>query len=72
VRRAAIGRAPPTSIVRVVHSLVASTDDWDGQLESTETGWPSPRAAAAAATKEKWREWLVELFPSADGAPPAA
>jgi uncharacterized protein YndB with AHSA1/START domain len=27
-------------IVRVVHSLFASTDDWDGQLESTETGWP--------------------------------
>ncbi len=26
--------------VRVVHSLVASTDDWDGQLESTELGWP--------------------------------
>ncbi|HEX6812301.1 MAG TPA: SRPBCC domain-containing protein [Planctomycetota bacterium] len=29
-----------TCIVRVVHSLFASTDDWDGQLESTETGWP--------------------------------
>jgi len=27
-------------IVRVVHSLFASTDDWDGQLESTEHGWP--------------------------------
>ena len=26
--------------VRVVHSLVASTDDWDTQLESTELGWP--------------------------------
>jgi hypothetical protein len=23
-----------------VHSLFASTDDWDGQLESTESGWP--------------------------------
>jgi uncharacterized protein YndB with AHSA1/START domain len=27
-------------VVRVVHSLFASTDDWDNQLESTETGWP--------------------------------
>jgi uncharacterized protein YndB with AHSA1/START domain len=27
-------------IVRVAHSLFASTDDWDGQLESTEHGWP--------------------------------
>lgn len=29
-----------TCVVRVVHSLFASTDDWDGQLESTEHGWP--------------------------------
>jgi uncharacterized protein YndB with AHSA1/START domain len=27
-------------IVRVVHSLFASTDDWDNQLEATESGWP--------------------------------
>lgn len=27
-------------LVRVVHSLFASTDDWDGQLEGTENGWP--------------------------------
>lgn len=27
-------------VVRVVHSLFASTDDWDDQLESTEHGWP--------------------------------
>jgi uncharacterized protein YndB with AHSA1/START domain len=27
--------------VRVVHSLFASTDDWDNQLEGTETGWPA-------------------------------
>ncbi len=27
-------------VVRVVHSLFASTDDWDGQIESTEHGWP--------------------------------
>lgn len=26
--------------VRVVHSLFASTDDWDSQLEGTESGWP--------------------------------
>ena len=26
--------------VRVVHSLFASTDDWDNQLEGTESGWP--------------------------------
>ena len=33
-------RAGGTCIVRVVHSLFASTDDWDNQLESTEQGWP--------------------------------
>jgi len=27
-------------IVRVVHSLFASTDDWDDQLENIEGGWP--------------------------------
>ena len=27
-------------IVRIVHSLFASTDDWDNQLEGTESGWP--------------------------------
>jgi uncharacterized protein YndB with AHSA1/START domain len=27
--------------VRVVHSLFASTDDWDAQLEGTEQGWPA-------------------------------
>ena len=27
-------------IVRVVHSLFAETDDWDNQLEGTESGWP--------------------------------
>jgi uncharacterized protein YndB with AHSA1/START domain len=30
-----------TCLVRVVHSLFASTDDWDGQLSGTETGWPA-------------------------------
>jgi uncharacterized protein YndB with AHSA1/START domain len=29
-----------TCIVRVVHSLFASTDEWDGQIEGTEHGWP--------------------------------
>ena len=27
-------------VVRVVHSLFATTDDWDHQLEGTESGWP--------------------------------
>jgi uncharacterized protein YndB with AHSA1/START domain len=27
-------------IVRIVHSLFASTDDWDNQLLGTESGWP--------------------------------
>jgi uncharacterized protein YndB with AHSA1/START domain len=27
-------------VVRVVHSLFADTDDWDNQLEGTESGWP--------------------------------
>jgi len=27
-------------VVRIVHSLFASTDDWDDQLEGTESGWP--------------------------------
>ncbi len=33
-------RAGGTCVVRVVHSLFASTDDWDSQLEGTESGWP--------------------------------
>ena len=33
-------RAGGTCIVRIVHSLFASTDDWDNQLEGTESGWP--------------------------------
>ena len=28
-------------LVRVVNSLFASTDDWDNQLEATESGWPT-------------------------------
>lgn len=28
-------------IVRIVHSLFASTDDWDNQLEATATAWPA-------------------------------
>ena len=28
-------------IVRIVHSLFASTDDWDDQLEATASGWPA-------------------------------
>jgi uncharacterized protein YndB with AHSA1/START domain len=34
-------RAGGTCIVRIVHSLFASTDDWDNQLEGTENGWPA-------------------------------
>jgi uncharacterized protein YndB with AHSA1/START domain len=30
-----------TCIIRIVHSLFASTDDWDEQLEGTESGWPA-------------------------------
>ncbi len=33
-------RAGGVCLVRVVHSLFASTDDWDGQLDATESGWP--------------------------------
>jgi uncharacterized protein YndB with AHSA1/START domain len=28
-------------VVRVVHSLFASTDDWDNQLDGMEQGWPA-------------------------------
>jgi uncharacterized protein YndB with AHSA1/START domain len=34
-------RAGGVCLVRVVNSLFASTDDWDNQLESTKSGWPS-------------------------------
>lgn len=30
-----------TCVVRVVHSLFASADDWDDQLHGWETGWPT-------------------------------
>lgn len=33
-------RAGGVCVVRVAHSLFASTDDWDYQLEGTEQGWP--------------------------------
>ena len=33
-------RAGGVCFVRVVHSLFASTDDWDSQIEGTEFGWP--------------------------------
>jgi uncharacterized protein YndB with AHSA1/START domain len=33
-------RSGGTCIVRVVHSLFASTDDWDDQLGNIEGGWP--------------------------------
>jgi uncharacterized protein YndB with AHSA1/START domain len=34
-------RAGGTCVVRVVHSLFASTDDWDNQLDGVEQGWPT-------------------------------
>lgn len=34
-------RSGGVCVVRVVHSLFASTDDWDNQLESVEAGWPT-------------------------------
>ncbi len=34
-------RSGGTCVVRIVHSLFASTDDWDHQLEGTESGWPA-------------------------------
>jgi hypothetical protein len=33
-------RAGGGCLVRVVHSLFADIDDWDQQLEATESGWP--------------------------------
>ena len=33
-------RSGGACLVRVEHSLFASTDDWDDQLEGTESGWP--------------------------------
>ncbi|GJG85910.1 hypothetical protein tb265_10910 [Gemmatimonadetes bacterium T265] len=34
-------RAGGVCVVRVVHSLFASTDDWDDQLEAAGLGWPA-------------------------------
>jgi uncharacterized protein YndB with AHSA1/START domain len=34
-------RSGGVCVVRVVHSLFASTDDWDNQLTSVESGWPT-------------------------------
>ena len=34
-------RAGGMCLVRVVHSLFASTDDWDNQLEGLDQGWPT-------------------------------
>lgn len=34
-------RSGGTCVVRVVHSLFASTDDWDDQLKGAESGWPA-------------------------------
>jgi uncharacterized protein YndB with AHSA1/START domain len=34
-------RSGGVCVVRVVHSLFASTDEWDDQLTSVESGWPA-------------------------------
>lgn len=34
-------KAGGTCIVRVVHSLFVTTDDWDNQLDGLEQGWPA-------------------------------
>jgi uncharacterized protein YndB with AHSA1/START domain len=34
-------RAGGICVVRVIHSLFASTDDWDNQLDGLEQGWPA-------------------------------
>jgi len=34
-------RSGDTCVVRMVHSLFATSDDWDDQMESFESGWPS-------------------------------
>jgi uncharacterized protein YndB with AHSA1/START domain len=34
-------RSGDQCVVRVVHSLVTDRDDWDGELESFEGGWPT-------------------------------
>jgi hypothetical protein len=34
-------RAGGVCVVRIVHSLFASTDDWDNQLEGAKAGWPA-------------------------------
>ncbi len=33
-------RSGDRCVVRMVHSLFASTDDWDDQMEGFESGWP--------------------------------
>jgi hypothetical protein len=37
---AVTARAGGTCLVRMVHSLFASTNEWDDQLEGFESGWP--------------------------------
>lgn len=35
------GRSGDRCVVRMVHSLFSSSDDWDDQMESFESGWPA-------------------------------
>jgi uncharacterized protein YndB with AHSA1/START domain len=36
-----VSRSGDRCVLRMVHSLFASTDDWDDQLEGFENGWPA-------------------------------
>ena len=44
-------RAGGVCLVRVVHSLFASTDDWDNQLESTESAGPASSAPCGSISR---------------------
>ena len=44
-------RSGGTCVVRVVHSLFASTDDWDNQLEGCEGGWPGSSASCGCTSR---------------------
>ena len=43
-------------IVRIVHSLFASTDDWDNQLEATESGWPGFLGSSGRSVRQSYSD----------------
>jgi uncharacterized protein YndB with AHSA1/START domain len=67
-------RSGGTCVVRVVHSLFASGDEWDGQLESSESGWPGFfRILRLYLTHfQGQRCSILQLMGSAPGPEPAA